>query len=110
VDAEEKSDVMIQSVYLGVTGAHIDSFKTPRHVAMPEDQERSRRLIATVCGRARGRSASHRRTCSSTRSAALLRGRAGGDPQSRGDDGHKLEADFHIIHGIGTRVKTRCGA
>src|SRR5246127_179451 len=39
VDAEEKSDVMIQSVYLGVTGSHISSFNNRGTVVIPEDQD-----------------------------------------------------------------------
>ena len=39
VDAEEKSDVMIGSVYLSVTGAHITSFNNRGAVTIPEDRE-----------------------------------------------------------------------
>src|ERR1700760_301714 len=39
VDAEEKSDVMIGSVYLAVTGAHISSFNSRGTVVLPEDRE-----------------------------------------------------------------------
>src|SRR5207302_6694219 len=39
VDAEEKSDVMIQSVYVGITGSHIGSFNNSGSIAIPEDQE-----------------------------------------------------------------------
>src|ERR1700759_253488 len=38
-DAEEKSDVMIGSVYLGVTGAHVQSFNNRGAVMIPEDRE-----------------------------------------------------------------------
>src|SRR3954452_21041887 len=36
-DAEEKSDVMIGSVYLGVTGAHVMSFNNRGAVTIPEE-------------------------------------------------------------------------
>src|SRR5215207_8185169 len=39
VDAEEKSDVMIGSVYLAVTGSHIQSFNNRGGVTIPEDRE-----------------------------------------------------------------------
>src|SRR5580698_5974164 len=39
VDAEEKSDVMIRSVYVGITGSHIASFNNRGTVLIPEDQE-----------------------------------------------------------------------
>ena len=39
VDAEEKSDVMIGSVYLGVTGGHITGFNNRGAVTIPEDRD-----------------------------------------------------------------------
>src|SRR4030095_13903615 len=39
VDAEEKSDVMIGSVYLGITGAHIASFNNRGAVNIPEERD-----------------------------------------------------------------------
>src|SRR3982750_2829198 len=39
VDAEEKSDVMVRSVYVGVTGAHIQGFNNRGCVRLPEDRE-----------------------------------------------------------------------
>ena len=39
VDAEEKSDIMIRSVYIGITGAHIQSFNNRGCVTLPEDRD-----------------------------------------------------------------------
>src|SRR5438045_8092571 len=39
VDAETKSDVMIRSVYVGVTGSHIQSFNNRGLVPLPEDRD-----------------------------------------------------------------------
>ena len=39
VDAEEKSDVMIGSVYLGVTGGHITGFNNRGAVNIPEERD-----------------------------------------------------------------------
>src|SRR6201993_3390571 len=39
VDAEEKSDVMIGSVYLGVTGGHIMGFNNRGAVNIPEERD-----------------------------------------------------------------------
>ena len=39
VDAEEKSDVMIGSVYLGVTGSHIMAFNNRGAVTIPEERD-----------------------------------------------------------------------
>src|SRR6476620_3020054 len=38
-DAEGKSDVMIRSVYLAVTGAHIESFNNRGSVLLPEARD-----------------------------------------------------------------------
>src|SRR5213595_458368 len=39
VDAEQKSDVMIRSVYVSVAGAHIQSFNNRGCVMLPEDRD-----------------------------------------------------------------------
>src|SRR4030095_10062787 len=39
VDAQEKSDIMIRSVYVGITGAHIQSFNNRGCVSVAEDHE-----------------------------------------------------------------------
>ncbi len=111
VDAEEKSDVMIQSVYLGVTGAHIASFNNRGMVAVPEEQEE---IIDADCDSVR---ASAREVSIPSQNMFIhsilqhyyVDGQEG-ILNPVGMMGHKLEADFHIIHGIGTRVKNavRC--
>jgi cell division protein FtsA len=111
VDAEEKSDVMIQSVYLGVTGSHIASFNNRGLVAIPEDQEE---IIEADCDSVR---ASAREVSIPSQNMFIhsilqhyyVDGQEG-VLNPVGMMGHKLEADFHIIHGIGTRVKNavRC--
>ena len=111
VDAEEKSDVMIQSVYLGVTGAHIASFNNRGIVAIPEDQEE---IMESDCDSVR---ASAREVSIPSQNMFIhsilqhyyVDGQEG-ILNPVGMMGHQLEADFHIIHGIGTRVKNavRC--
>src|SRR3989442_15467793 len=39
VDAEQKSDVMIRSVYVAVAGAHIQSFNNRACAVLPEDHD-----------------------------------------------------------------------
>src|SRR6202008_1170273 len=39
VDAEQKSDVMIKSVYVAVAGSHIQSFNNRGCVTLPEDRD-----------------------------------------------------------------------
>ena len=111
VDAEEKSDVMIQSVYLGVTGAHIASFNNRGLALIPEDQEE---ITEADCDSVR---ASAREVSIPSQNMFIhsilqhyyVEGQEG-ILNPVGMMGHKLEADFHIIHGIGTRVKNavRC--
>jgi cell division protein FtsA len=111
VDAEEKSDVMIQSVYLGITGSHIESFNNRGMVAIPEDQEE---ITDEECDSVR---ASAREVSIPSQNMFIhsilqhyyVDGQEG-VLNPVGMMGHKLEADFHIIHGIGTRVKNmvRC--
>jgi cell division protein FtsA len=111
VDAEEKSDVMIQSVYLGVTGAHIASFNNRGMVMIPEDQEE---ITEADCDNVR---ASAREVSIPSQNMFIhsilqhyyVDGQEG-ILNPIGMMGNKLEADFHIIHGIGTRVKNavRC--
>jgi len=111
VDAEEKSDVMIQSVYLGVTGAHIASFNNRGMVAIPEEQEE---ITDADCDSVRASARdvnipSQNMFIHSILQHYYVDGQEG-VLNPVGMMGHKLEADFHIIHGIGTRVKNavRC--
>src|ERR1700740_405071 len=39
VDAEQKSDVMIRSVFVGVAGAHIQSFNNRGCITLPDDRD-----------------------------------------------------------------------
>jgi cell division protein FtsA len=111
VDAEEKSDVMIQSVYLGVTGAHIASFNNRGLVRIPEDQDE---ITEVDCDNVRLSARevsipSQNMFIHSILQHYYIDGQEG-VLNPVGMMGNKLEADFHIIHGIGTRVKNavRC--
>ncbi|HEX4083748.1 MAG TPA: cell division protein FtsA [Chthoniobacteraceae bacterium] len=111
VDAEEKSDVMIQSVYLGITGAHINSFNNRGMVAIPEEQEE---ITEAECDSVRSSARevsipSQNMFIHSILQHYYVDGQEG-VLNPVGMLGHQLEADFHIIHGIGTRVKNavRC--
>jgi cell division protein FtsA len=111
VEAEEKSDVMIQSVYVGITGSHIASFNNRGSVTLPEDQEE---ITDGDCESVRG---SAREVSIPPQNAFLhsilqhyyIDGQEG-VLNPVGMLGRKLEADFHIIHGVGTRIKNtiRC--
>jgi cell division protein FtsA len=111
VDAEEKSDVMIDSVFLGISGNHIGSFNNRGTVLIPEDQDE---ICEGDCDNVR---ASAREVSIPSQNAfihAILQhyyvDGQDGVLNPVGMMGRKLEADFHIVHGILTRIKNtvRC--
>ncbi len=111
VDAEEKSDVMIRSVYVGITGAHIASFNNRGSVTVAEDQEGiEERDFEQVRTNAREVSIpSQNAFIHSVLQHYYVDGQDG-ILNPIGMMGRKLEADFHIVHGITTRIKNtiRC--
>lgn len=111
VDAEEKSDVMIGSVYLGVTGAHITAFNNRGAVIIPEDREEiDDQDFEDVQASAREVSIPQQNMFLHTILQHYYVDGQDGILNPIGMLGRKLEADFHIIHGIGNRIKNsvRC--
>lgn len=110
-DAEEKSDVMIRSVYLAVSGGHIESFNNRGSVNVPEDREE-------ICEEDFEEVQAAAREVSIPASNMFLHSilqhyfvdGQDGVLNPIGMLGRKLEADFHIVHGIGNRIKNsvRC--
>ena len=110
-DAEDKSDVTIKSVFAGVTGSHIRSFNNRGCVNLPEDREE---IDMDDCEDV----AISARDVSIPQQNAFLHtilqhyyvdGQEGVlNPVSM--LGRMLEADFHIIHGVGNRIRNtvRC--
>ena len=110
-DAEDKSDVTIKSVFAGVTGAHIQSFNNRGCVNLPEDREE---IDETDCEDV----AISARDVNIPQQNAFLHtilqhyyvdGQEGVlNPIAM--LGRMLEADFHIIHGVGNRIRNtvRC--
>jgi len=111
VDAEEKSDVMIRSVYVGITGSHIGSFNNRGSVTVAEDQEGIEdKDFEQVRTNAREVSIpSQNAFIHSVLQHYYVDGQDG-VLNPIGMMGGKLEADFHIVHGITTRIKNtiRC--
>src|SRR5215210_4085743 len=111
VDAEEKSDVMIQSVYVTITGSHIASFNNRGSVQIPEEQEEITDAdCENVQGSAREVSIPHQNAfIHSILQHYFIDGQEG-ILNPVGMLGRKLDADFHIVHGIATRIKNtiRC--
>lgn len=111
-DAEEKADVMIKSVFLGVTGAHIESFNNRGSVSLPDDQEVI--IDEDLCGRVRSNARAVSIPAQHTFIHTILQhyyvDGNDGVVNPVGMSGSVLEADFHIIHGVTNRLKNamRC--
>lgn len=111
VDAEEKSDVMIGSVYLAVTGGHIESFNNRGAVNLPEDREEiCEEDFEDVQSSAREVSIPAPNTFIHSILQHYYVDGQDGVLNPIGMFGRKLEADFHIIHGMSMRIKNsvRC--
>ena len=111
VDAETKSDVMIRSVYVGVTGAHIQSFNNRGCVILPEDRdEMDEQDIEDVKINAREVSIPAQNVFLHSIIQHYHVDGQDGVLNPVGMLGHKLEADFHIVHGVRTRIQNtiRC--
>lgn len=110
-DAEDKADVMIRSVYVGISGGHISGFNNRGAVNIPEDQDEiEAKDFEQVQNNAR--------EVSIPASNAFLHSilqhyyvdGQDGVLNPIGMFGRRLEADFHVIHGIRTRIQNtiRC--
>src|SRR5947207_1120445 len=111
VDAEQKSDVMIRSVYVAVAGSHLQSFNNRGCIMLPEDRDEiDEQDVEDV-------KISAREVSIPAQNAFLhsiiqhyhVEGQDG-VLNPIGMLGQKLEADFHIIHGVRTRIQNtiRC--
>jgi cell division protein FtsA len=111
VDAEEKSDVMIGSVYLGVTGGHILGFNNRGAVNIPEERDEiCEEDFEDVQSSAREVSIPAPNMFVHSILQNYYVDGQDGVLNPIGMLGRKLEADFHIIHGVATRIKNsvRC--
>jgi cell division protein FtsA len=110
-DAETKSDVMIKGVYVGVTGAHIQSFNNRGCVILPDDHDEiDEQDIEDVKINAREVSIPAQNAFLHSIIQHYHVDGQDGVLSPVGMLGHKLEADFHIIHGVRTRIQNtiRC--
>lgn len=111
VDAEQKSDVMIENVYLSVSGAHIASFNNRGQLNIPDEQEGIDEVdceqVRTLAGEM-GLSGQHA-PLHTLIQHYYVDGQEG-VMNPIGMLGRHLEADCHIIHGITTRIQNtvRC--
>src|SRR2546427_10822134 len=111
VDAEQKSDVMIRSVYVAVAGSHLQSFNNRGCVILPEERDEiDEQDIEDVKINAREGSIPAQ---NAFLHSIIQHYHVDGQDcvlNPVGMLGEKLEADFHIIHGVRTRVQNtiRC--
>ncbi|MEP6808751.1 MAG: cell division protein FtsA [Chthoniobacterales bacterium] len=111
VDAETKSDIMIESVYVAVAGSHIQSFNNRGAVVLPEDRnEIDEEDIDDVKISAREVSIPAPNAFLHSIIQHYHVDGQDGVLNPVGMLGEKLEADFHIIHGVRTRIQNtiRC--
>ena len=111
VDAETKSDIMIQSVYVAVAGSHIQSFNNRGAVALPEERDEiDEQDIEDVKISAREVSIPAPNAFLHSIIQHYHVDGQNGVLNPVGMLGQKLEADFHIIHGVRTRIQNtiRC--
>lgn len=111
VDAEQKSDVMIRSVYVSVAGAHLQSFNNRGCVILPEDRDEiDEQDIEDVKINAREVSIPAQNAFLHSIIQHYHVDGQDGVLNPVGMLGHKLEADFHIVHGVRTRIQNtiRC--
>jgi cell division protein FtsA len=111
VDAEQKSDIMIRSVYVAVAGAHIQSFNNRGCVIVPEDRDEiDEQDIEDVKVSAREVSIPAQNAFLHSIIQYYHVDGQDGVLNPVGMLGEKLEADFHIIHGVRNRIQNtiRC--
>jgi cell division protein FtsA len=111
VDAEQKSDVMIRSVYVGVAGGHIRGFNNRGCVMLPEDRDEiDDQDVEDVKVNAREVSIPAQNAFLHSIIQHYHVDGQDGVLNPVGMLGQKLEADFHIIHGVRTRIQNtiRC--
>src|SRR5216110_1972072 len=111
VDAEQKSDVMIRSVYVAVAGSHLQSFNNRGCVLLPDDRDEiDEQEIEDVKISAREVSIPVPNAFLHSIIQHYHVDGQDGVLNPVGMLGQKLEADFHIIHGVRTRIQNtiRC--
>ena len=110
-DAEQMSDVTIRSVYVGITGSHIVSFNNRGAIELPENRDEiDEDDLEEVKLNARDVSIPEQNAFLHAIIQHYYVDGQDGVLTPIGMLGRKLEADYHIVHGIRTRVQNtiRC--
>ena len=110
-DAEEKSDVEIREVFVGVSGSHIQSFNNRGCVTLPEEREEiDEKDCEDVALSARDVNIPQPNAFLHTLLQHYYVDGQDGVLNPVGMYGRQLEADFHILHGVSNRIRNtlRC--
>jgi len=110
-DAEEKSGMAIESVWVAVTGSHIQSFNSRGAIKIPPDREEIDETdLHDVEINAKEVNIPSENTFLHTMIQRYYIDGQDGVLNPVGMLGHRLEGDFHIIHGVTTRIQNtiRC--
>lgn len=111
VRAEDRSDVMIRNVFLGVSGAHIDSLNNRGCFRLPEDQnEITEDDVEEAKEIARGVAIPQQNVFLHSITRQFIVDGQDAVRQPIGREARTLEADYHIIHGVRGRIQNaiRC--
>jgi len=111
VEAETRCSMEVETVYIGVSGGHIESFNNRGMVDLPEDREEiDEEDLHEVQINAREVTIPTQNAFLHTIIQHYYVDGQEGIPNPVGMLGNRLEADFHIIHGIKTRIQNsiRC--
>src|SRR5437868_1181048 len=111
VHAEQRSDVMIRNGYVAADGSHLQSFNNRGSIMLPEDRDESdEQDVEYVKVNAREVSIPAQNAFLHSIIQHYHVDGQNGVLNPVGMLGQKLEADFHIIHGVRTRIQNtiRC--
>lgn len=111
VRAEDRSDVMIRNVFLGVSGAHIESLNNRGRYCLPEDQsEVTEDDVEEAKEIARNVAIPQQNVFLHSITRQYIVDGMEAVRQPIGREARTLEADYHIIHGVRGRIQNaiRC--
>lgn len=106
VRAEDRSDVMIRTVFLGITGAHIQSVNNRGLHCLPEGRtEIQEKDVEEAKESARNVDIAEDQTFLHSVARQYIVDGVEGVRLPVGRQGRQIEADYHIIHGLMPRIQ-----